>query len=67
MRRPDVKRHFGLSSDECGFRAIVALPGITRVSELGADLQVLGGDSPEQAHTALRIAATVTALLGDAP
>ena len=67
MRRPDVMRHFGLSSDECGFRAIVALPGITRVSELGADLQVLGGDSPEQAHTALRIAATVTALLGDAP
>lgn len=66
MRRPDVMRHFGLSNDECGFRAIVALSGVTRVSELGADLQVLGGDSPDQAHTALRIAAQVSALLGDA-
>lgn len=66
MRRPDVMRHFGLNNDACGFRATVALSGITSVSELGADLQVLGGNSPEQAHTALRIAAPVAALLGNA-
>ncbi len=66
MRRPDVMRHFGLSSDECGFRATIALPGITRLSELGSDLQVLGGESPDQAHAPLRIAGAVAALLRDA-
>ena len=66
MRRPDVMRHFGLSSDECGFRATIALPGITSLSELGSDLQVLGGDSSEQAHAPLRIAGAVAALLQDA-
>ncbi|HVI60349.1 MAG TPA: ATP-binding cassette domain-containing protein [Luteimonas sp.] len=63
MRRPDVMRHFGLSSDECGFRATIALPGISRLSELGPDLQVLGGESPDQAHAPLRIAGAVAALL----
>jgi ABC-type polysaccharide/polyol phosphate transport system ATPase subunit len=66
MRRPDVMRHFGLSSDECGFRATIALPGISRLSELGPDLQVLGGESPDQAHAPLRIAGAVAALLRDA-
>ncbi len=66
MRRPDVMRHFGLNNDECGFRATVKLPGITRLSELGTDLQVLGGDSPEQAYAPLRIAGSVAALLQDA-
>lgn len=66
MRRPDVMRHFGLSSDECGFRATVAVPGITRLSELGSDLQVLGGNSSELAHAPLRIADAVTARLRDA-
>lgn len=66
MRRPDVMRHFGLSNDECGFRATIMLPGITRLSELGPDLQVLGGESPDQAHSPLRIAGAVAALLRDA-
>jgi hypothetical protein len=66
MRRPDVMRHFGLSSDECGFRATIALPGISRLSELGPDLQVLGGESPDQAHAPLRLAGAVSALLRDA-
>jgi len=63
MRRPDVMRHFGLSSDNCGFRATIAMPGISRLSELGADLQILGGESPEHAHAPLRIAGSVTAQL----
>lgn len=67
MRRPDVMRHFGLSDDECGFRATVALPrGLTRLSELGPDLQVLGGESHEQAHAPLRIAGAVAAMLRNA-
>lgn len=66
MRRPDVMRHFGLNSDTCGFRAIIELPGVNRLSDLGPDLQVLGGDSAEQAHAPLRIARDVAALLSDA-
>ncbi len=66
MRRPDVMRHFGLSTDECGFRATIELPWITRLSELGSDLQVLGGESPDQAHAPLRIAGAVAAQLHDA-
>ena len=68
MRRPDVMRHFGLSNDECGFRATFALlPGITRFSELGSDFQVLGGESSEDAHAPLRIAGAVAALLQEQP
>lgn len=63
MRRPDVMQHFGLSSDNCGFRAWIAVPGVSRLSELGADLQVLGGKSPEQAYAPLRIAPPVAAQL----
>lgn len=63
VRRPDVMRHFGLSSDNCGFRATIAVPGISRLSELGADLQVLGGGSAEHTDAPLRIAGSVTALL----
>ena len=32
MRRPDVMRHFGLSSDDCGFRATIAMPRSLRGS-----------------------------------
>jgi ABC-type polysaccharide/polyol phosphate transport system ATPase subunit len=63
MRRPDVMRHFGLTNDNCGFRATIPVPGISQISELGADLQILGGESPEHANAPLRIAAEVTALL----
>jgi ABC-type polysaccharide/polyol phosphate transport system ATPase subunit len=66
MRRPDVMRHFGLSSDNCGFRATIPVPGISRLSELGADMQVLGGESPEHANAPLRIAGSVAALLQSA-
>lgn len=67
VRRPDVMNHLGLSSDWYGFRAFFPVPGITGVADLGADLQVLGGQSPETAHAALRIAASVSALLNDRP
>lgn len=63
VRRPDVMRHFGLSTDACGFRATIPLTGIRNVSDLGADLQVLGGESSDLAHAPLRIAGTVAALL----
>lgn len=66
MRRPDVMRHFGLSSDDCGFRATIDIPGISRICELGPDVQVLGGDSSGHAHAPLRIAGSVTALLQSA-
>ncbi|KIQ97613.1 ABC transporter ATP-binding protein [Lysobacter sp. A03] len=67
MRRPDVMRHFGLSDDACGFRVTIAIPGFSQLSELGPDLQVLGGESPDQTHAPLRIAGSITALLQSAP
>ncbi len=66
MRRPDVMRHFGLSRDDCGFRATIDVEGISRVSELGPGLQVLGGESPESAYAPLRIAGAVAAVLREA-
>jgi ABC-type polysaccharide/polyol phosphate transport system ATPase subunit len=66
MRRPDVMRHFGLATDDCGFRARIAVPGIARIADLGADLRVMGGESAEQAHAPLRIAGAVADLLRDA-
>lgn len=63
LRRPDVMRHFGLVHDDCGFRATIPVPGISRLSDLSPDLQVLGGDTSEHAHAQLRIAGSVTALL----
>src|SRR3546814_11574304 len=61
--RPDVPRHFGLAEPTCGFIATIAVPGVSHPRELGADLQVLGGDAVETAYTPLRMAAAVTALL----
>ena len=66
MRRPDVMRHFGLSRDDCGFRATIDVQGISRASELGPGVQVLGGESPESANAPLRIAGAVAAVLQDA-
>ena len=62
-RRPDVMRHLGLSTDECGFSAIVEVPGAARVEDLGRDTLVFGGDSPEHAHAPLRIAPKLAAIL----
>src|SRR3546814_17055500 len=61
--RPDVQRQFGLAEPTCGFIATIAVPGVAHPRELGADLQVLGGDAVETAYTPLRMAAAVTALL----
>lgn len=66
VRRPDVMRHLGLSNDECGFRATIVVPAIARLPDLGVDLLVLGGESPETAHVPLRIAAAVAASVNDA-
>jgi ABC-type polysaccharide/polyol phosphate transport system ATPase subunit len=66
MRRPDVMRHFGLATDECGFRARIVVPGVSRIADLGADLQVLGGDSAGHAYASLRIAGPVAELLQNA-
>lgn len=66
MRRPDVMRHFGLATDECGFRARIKVPGVARVADLGAGLQVLGGESAEHATAPLRVAVAVAELLRDA-
>jgi lipopolysaccharide transport system ATP-binding protein len=68
MRRPDVMRHFGLSNDECGFRAIFSVPpGLTRLSQFGPDVQVLGGESTDHANAPLRIAGSIAALLQARP
>jgi ABC-type polysaccharide/polyol phosphate transport system ATPase subunit len=62
-RRLDVMRHLGLTTDECGFTAVVEIPGATRVEDLGRETLVFGGDSPEHAHAPLRIAPQLAALL----
>jgi ABC-type polysaccharide/polyol phosphate transport system ATPase subunit len=69
VRRPDVKRHFGLSTDDCGFLATVPLPAeITTLAALGeAEAEVLAGETPDYIHAPLRIAAAVTALIRPAP
>lgn len=63
MRRPDVMQHLGLSTDECGFRAVVSVPGISRLADLGAELRILGGPSAEHADAPLRIGPAVTIAL----
>jgi hypothetical protein len=63
MRRPDVMQHLGLSTDACGFRAAVSIPGISRLSDLGAELRILGGQSAEHADAPLRIGPAVAVAL----
>ena len=62
-KRPDVMRHLGLSNDQCGFRATVMVPGARSVRDLGADLQVFGGDTLEHADTPLKLAAKVNNMI----
>jgi ABC-type polysaccharide/polyol phosphate transport system ATPase subunit len=64
IHRADVMRHFGLSTDACGFLATIPMPEISRLSELDMpDLQVLGGETAEYTYAPLRIAGAVIALL----
>lgn len=57
--RPDVKRHLGLSTDECGFKAIVRVDGVNSAADLGRDLQVFGGRTTDVAGAPLRLASKV--------
>jgi ABC-type polysaccharide/polyol phosphate transport system ATPase subunit len=63
IKRPDVMRHFGLSTDECGFHAVITVPGATHLSDLGGELRILGGESAEHADAPLRLAPPVAAIL----
>lgn len=62
-RRPDVMRHLGLASDECGFIATVDVPGVFHPSELGSELRILGGTSLDHADAPLRLGTAVAAAL----
>ena len=63
MKRPDVMQHFGLTTDACGFRAVIEVPGFLQPSELGAELRILGGASDDDADAPLRLAPAVIAAL----
>jgi len=65
VRRPDVMRHFGLGTDECGFLATIPLPaGFTTLEALGtAEASILAGETADYTHAPLRIAAVVAAQL----
>lgn len=63
VRRPDVMRHLGLHTDECGFLATVQVPGVSHPSELGEQLRVLGGSPTDHADAALRLGPAVAAVL----
>ncbi|MGV8931105.1 MAG: ABC transporter ATP-binding protein [Luteimonas sp.] len=66
-KRPDVARHFGLRDQNCGFSASFVVPQLTTLSNLGAELRILGGSDGQNAHTPLRVAPAVTAIVrGDA-
>jgi ABC-type polysaccharide/polyol phosphate transport system ATPase subunit len=68
LHRPDVQRHFGLGTDECGFIATIPLPdGFTTLAALGAaEVQVLAGETSDYTHAPLRIAAIVANQLAPA-
>jgi ABC-type polysaccharide/polyol phosphate transport system ATPase subunit len=63
LNRPDVMRHFGLASEQCGFQATFMVPGLHSMADLHGAVQVLGGATPEDAHAPLRLAGGVQALL----
>src|SRR5690606_16442406 len=65
VRRPDVMRHFGLGTDECGFLATIPLPpGFATLQSLGAaEASGLAGETPDYTHVPLRIAAVVASQL----
>lgn len=62
VRRGDVMRHLGLSSDVCGFEASFYFPNFDSLIAGGDPLIVLGGER-ERPDTPLRIAASVLASL----
>lgn len=65
VRRPDVKKHFGLSGDECGFTARIDVPGIASLTDLQASgVLFFGGQTQELADAPLRMSAGVVALVG---
>lgn len=65
--RVDVMRHLGLPNDQCGFRAIIRVPGARSLGDLGKDMRVFGGDSLESADTSLKLAADVRSGLARPP
>ena len=67
VRRPDVARHFGLSTEQCGFEGTVEVPGARSLADFGKDLRVLGGNAPGQANAPLRIAPRLASLLAQSP
>lgn len=64
--RPDVKRHFGLQDQMCGFSALFPVGRLDSLGMLGSDFRVLGGSTSEQAHTPLRVAPAVTSAVRSA-
>jgi len=67
VRRPDVSAHLGLSTEECGFQALVQVPGARSLADLGKDAMVYGGSAPENAYAPLRIAPKLASLLAATP
>lgn len=67
VARPDVQRHLGLSTDACGFRATIVVPGVTSPTVLRGEVRLLGGMSKDFADTPLRLAAQVLAALPPHP
>jgi|GEM_PF-740735 len=67
VRRPDVKKHFGLAGDECGFTARIDVPEVASLTDLHASgIRFLGGQTQELADAPLRMSAGVVALVGGA-
>lgn len=64
VHRPDVMRHFGLSTASCGFVGRVDIPEIEGVSDFPNTVRMLGGRSAEFADAQLRLAPVVLAALG---
>ena len=67
VRRPDVARHWGLSTEACGFEGTFSVPGARSVADLGRQVLVFGGDASEHARAPLRIAPRLAALLAESP
>lgn len=64
VKRPDVRRQFGLTHDEYGFRARFRIAELTNAGPADlAGLRVLAGARPGHADTPLRLGGTVRDLL----
>lgn len=62
-KRPDVVRRFGLNDPMCGFHARFSVPEVQSVADLGGDMRILAGVSPDHVDTALRQAESVSIAL----